>query len=148
MNIAADAGPHAQQEADRPVMALPGKYVSVTSFRADGTPVATSVWLVQDDGRLLVEADAAFCKVERIRRNPAVLPNGDRGRQPWPTRPQVANRWPSPAISTAWSARPVPASPTCPRPVPDPFVWTRQHAKVRRRVLRNLPPVLDGPRHA
>ena len=41
MKIAADAGPHAQQEADRPVMAFPGKYLSVTSFRADGTPVAT-----------------------------------------------------------------------------------------------------------
>ena len=38
MKIAADAGPHAQQEAVRPAMAFPGKYLSVTSFRADGTP--------------------------------------------------------------------------------------------------------------
>ena len=95
MKFAADAGPHAQQEADRPAIAFPGKYLSVTSFRADGTPAAS----------------AAFCQVERIRRNPAVLPSGDRWRQPWPTRPQVANRWPSPGRSIAWSARPVPGSP-------------------------------------
>lgn len=111
MKIAADAGPHAQQKADRPAMASPGKYLSVTGFRADGMPLATSVWFVQDDGRLLAEADAAFCKIRRIRRNPAILPSGDRCRQPWPTRPQVANRWPSPAISTAWSARPVTGKP-------------------------------------
>ena len=53
-------------------MAFAGKYLSVTSLRADGTPEATSAWSVQDDGRLLAEADAALCKVERIRRNPAV----------------------------------------------------------------------------
>ena len=29
------------------------------------------VWFLQDDGRLFVETDAAFCKVKRIRRNPA-----------------------------------------------------------------------------
>ena len=49
-----------------------GKYLSVTSYKADGTAVATPVWFVQQDGRLLVETDAAAGKVKRIRRNPLV----------------------------------------------------------------------------
>lgn len=51
---------------------MSGKYLSLTSFRRDGTPVATPVWFVQDGDRLLVETDAASYKVRRIRRNPAV----------------------------------------------------------------------------
>jgi PPOX class probable F420-dependent enzyme len=49
-----------------------GKYLSITSYKRDGTGVATPVWFVQQDGRLLVETDAASGKVKRIRRNPAV----------------------------------------------------------------------------
>jgi PPOX class probable F420-dependent enzyme len=52
--------------------AFPGKYLSITSFRRDGTSVATAVWFVQEDGRLLVETDANSFKVKRIRRNPLV----------------------------------------------------------------------------
>jgi hypothetical protein len=52
--------------------AFPGKYLSITSYRRDGTGVATPVWFVQEDGRLLVETDASSFKVRRIRRNPAV----------------------------------------------------------------------------
>jgi PPOX class probable F420-dependent enzyme len=52
--------------------ALPGKYLSLTSFRRDGTGVATPVWFVEARGRLLVETDAASYKVRRIRRNPRV----------------------------------------------------------------------------
>jgi PPOX class probable F420-dependent enzyme len=44
----------------------------VTSYRHDGRGVATPVWFAQRDGRLLVETDAAFGKVKRIRRNPQV----------------------------------------------------------------------------
>jgi uncharacterized protein len=51
---------------------MSGKYMSLTSFRRDGTPVATPVWFVQDGDRLLVETDAASYKVRWIRRNPAV----------------------------------------------------------------------------
>jgi uncharacterized protein len=61
--------------AVRPSPAVPlfsGKYVSVTSFRRDGTGVATPVWFVQRDGRLLVVTAADSYKVKRIRRNPAV----------------------------------------------------------------------------
>jgi uncharacterized protein len=50
----------------------PGKYLSITSFKRDGTGVATPVWFVQEDGRLLVHTDANSGKVKRIRRNPHV----------------------------------------------------------------------------
>jgi PPOX class probable F420-dependent enzyme len=49
-----------------------GKYLSVTSFRRDGTGVATPVWFVETGGRFLVETDAGSFKVRRIRRNPHV----------------------------------------------------------------------------
>lgn len=52
--------------------ALQGKYLSLTSFRRDGTGVATPVWFVEAAGRLLVETDAASYKVRRIRRDPRV----------------------------------------------------------------------------
>ena len=48
-----------------------GKYVSLTTFR-DGTPVATPVWFVSDNGDLLVETDGNSYKVKRIRRNDRV----------------------------------------------------------------------------
>jgi uncharacterized protein len=52
--------------------AFPGRYLSLTSFRRDGTGVATPVWFVESGGRLLVETDAASYKVRRIRRDPRV----------------------------------------------------------------------------
>jgi PPOX class probable F420-dependent enzyme len=62
--------PNRPPEASTP--AFPGKYLSLTSFRRDGTGVATPVWFVQAGGRLLVETDAASYKVRRIRRDPRV----------------------------------------------------------------------------
>jgi PPOX class probable F420-dependent enzyme len=52
---------------------FPGKYLSITSFRRDGTAVATPVWFVQEGRRLLVETEATSGKVKRIRRNSSVL---------------------------------------------------------------------------
>ena len=46
-----------------------GKYLSLTSFRRDGTGVATPVWFVSDNDHLLVETDADSHKVRRIRRD-------------------------------------------------------------------------------
>jgi PPOX class probable F420-dependent enzyme len=46
-----------------------GKYLSLTSFKRDGTGVATPVWFVGDNGHLLVETDADSYKVKRIRRD-------------------------------------------------------------------------------
>jgi uncharacterized protein len=61
-----------QEHRSSATPAFPGKYLSVTSYRRDGTGVPTPVWFVQENGRLLVETDASSFKVRRIRRNPAV----------------------------------------------------------------------------
>ena len=70
MNEAASAGRPYQSAAAAP--SFGGRYLSITSYRRDGRGVATPVWFVQRDGRLLVETDAASGKVKRIRRNPQV----------------------------------------------------------------------------
>jgi uncharacterized protein len=49
-----------------------GRYLSLTSYRPGGAPVATPVWFVEENGVLLVQTDAASGKVKRIRRNPSV----------------------------------------------------------------------------
>jgi len=49
-----------------------GKYLSLTSFKRDGTAVATPVWFASDNGHLVVETDADSYKVKRIRRDPHV----------------------------------------------------------------------------
>jgi uncharacterized protein len=79
-------------ESEAPI--FPGKYLSITSFRRDGTGVATPVWFVQDAGRLLVETDASSYKVRRIRHNPsvAVAPCTATGRllgEPAPARAEL-----------------------------------------------------------
>jgi len=48
------------------------RYLSLTSFRRDGTPVATPVWVVAHGGRLYVWTGGQTGKVRRIRANPAV----------------------------------------------------------------------------
>jgi PPOX class probable F420-dependent enzyme len=52
---------------------FPGRYVSITSFKRDGTGVATPVWFVCDDSGLVALTDLHSAKVRRIRRNPRVL---------------------------------------------------------------------------
>jgi PPOX class probable F420-dependent enzyme len=59
------------------------KYISLTTFRQDGTPVATPVWVVSDDGqRLLVLTGPQTWKVKRLRRDRRVVVAGSdfRGR--------------------------------------------------------------------
>ena len=51
---------------------IDGKYLSLTTFRRDGSPVATPLWFVEDDGRLCVITGGDSYKARRIRRNPAV----------------------------------------------------------------------------
>ncbi|MGN6695870.1 MAG: PPOX class F420-dependent oxidoreductase [Aquihabitans sp.] len=49
------------------------RYVSLTSFKRDGSPVPVPVWLAPlPDGRAGFTTDAGSFKVKRIRRNPAV----------------------------------------------------------------------------
>jgi PPOX class probable F420-dependent enzyme len=52
---------------------FPGRFLSVTSFRRDGSEVATPVWFVSDGNRLFALTDLHSAKVRRIRRNPHVL---------------------------------------------------------------------------
>jgi uncharacterized protein len=50
------------------------RYISLTTFKRDGTAVSTPVWVVSDDGRrLLVWSGARTWKVRRLRRDPRVL---------------------------------------------------------------------------
>ncbi len=50
------------------------RYISLTTFRRDGTPVSTPVWVTSDDGRrLLVWSGTKTFKVRRLRRDPHVL---------------------------------------------------------------------------
>ncbi len=52
--------------------AFGGRYISLTTYRRDGTPVATPVWFVQQGTRLLVVTDGTSGKVKRLRHNPTV----------------------------------------------------------------------------
>jgi PPOX class probable F420-dependent enzyme len=63
-------------------LSVPGKYMSLTTYRRDGTPVPTAVWFAEDGGRLYVLTPAESHKAKRLRRNPAatVAPSTARGR--------------------------------------------------------------------
>ena len=50
-----------------------GKYLSLTTFRQDGTPVATPVWLVREGDVLRVITQADSGKAKRLRNNGRVL---------------------------------------------------------------------------
>jgi uncharacterized protein len=52
---------------------FPGKCLSLTSFKRDGTGVATPVWFAAENGRLLVKTDPQSFKAKRIHRNPVVM---------------------------------------------------------------------------
>jgi uncharacterized protein len=88
----------ATQTIERPAAGLeslfPGRYLSVTSFKRDGTGVATPVWSVSDGGRLFALTDLHSAKVRRVRRNPRVLiascrADGKLRREPVPARAEV-----------------------------------------------------------
>lgn len=57
------------------------QFVSITTFKRDGTPVATPVWVAGENGSLLVISEADSWKVKRIRRNGhiRIAPCGARG---------------------------------------------------------------------
>jgi PPOX class probable F420-dependent enzyme len=97
----------ATQTIERPVQQpaadlealFPGRYLSVTSFKRDGTGVATPVWFVSDGRRLFALTDLHSAKVRRIRRNPHVLiascrANGKLHGEPVPARVQVLTATP------------------------------------------------------
>ncbi len=49
------------------------RYVSLTTYRKDGTGVATPVWHVLTGGELLVISEAQAWKIKRIRNNSHVV---------------------------------------------------------------------------
>lgn len=62
----------AERTADLDAL-FPGRYLSITSFKRDGTGVATPVWFVSDGTRLFAFTDLHSAKIRRIRHNPKVL---------------------------------------------------------------------------
>jgi uncharacterized protein len=78
--------PPVERTADLEAL-FPGRYLSITSFKRDGTGVATPVWFVSDGSRLFAFTDLHSAKIRRIRRNPHVLvascrPDGKLRREP------------------------------------------------------------------
>ena len=78
---------------------FPGRYLSVTSFKGDGTGVATPMWFISDGRRLFALTDAHSAKVRRIRRNPHVLvapcrANGKLRGEPLPAHADVLTATP------------------------------------------------------
>jgi len=49
-----------------------GKYLSLTTFKKDGSAVATPVWVARDGDELVVITDATSGKAKRIRNNSGV----------------------------------------------------------------------------
>jgi uncharacterized protein len=73
---------------------FPGRFLSVTSFKRDGTGVETPVWFVSDSRRLFALTDLHSAKVRRIRRDPNVWvapcrANGKLRRDPVPAQAEV-----------------------------------------------------------
>lgn len=64
---------HETQPGRLPAVGIPGKYVSLTTYRRDGSPVSTPVWFVEEGGRLFVTTAADSYKAKRLRRNPAAM---------------------------------------------------------------------------
>ena len=50
-----------------------GKYLSLTTFRRDGTPVATPVWLARQGDELVVYTSMSSGKAKRLRNSGRVL---------------------------------------------------------------------------
>ncbi|MDG6904190.1 MAG: PPOX class F420-dependent oxidoreductase [Nitrososphaerota archaeon] len=48
------------------------KVINLESYKRDGTPVRTPIWLVEDAGRIYVRTSPKTWKAKRIRKNPAV----------------------------------------------------------------------------
>jgi uncharacterized protein len=85
--------PVARTPADLEAL-FPGRYLSVTSFKRDGTGVATPVWFVSDGRRLFALTDLNSGKIRRIRHDPRVLvapcgPSGKLRGEPVEARAEV-----------------------------------------------------------
>jgi PPOX class probable F420-dependent enzyme len=76
---AADERRHTErpEQRERPeragLDAIRGSFLSLTTYRRDGSAVATPVWFAADGDRLVVLTGANSGKVKRLHRNPNVL---------------------------------------------------------------------------
>ena len=64
---------HAAHRGAARSLTVPGKYLSLTTYRRDGSPVSTPVWFVEDEGRLFVTTAADSYKARRLRKNSAAM---------------------------------------------------------------------------
>lgn len=63
-----------QDSADRAVVAWAARRcMLLTTYRRDGTPVASPVWFVTDHGEVRLWTDSGAGKVKRLRRNPRCM---------------------------------------------------------------------------
>jgi PPOX class probable F420-dependent enzyme len=85
------------------VAAITGKYLSITSYRRDGSGVSTPVWFAAEDERLLVMTDSKSGKVKRIRRNPyvTIAPCSGRGKPKTKRMPAHAELLPASEVERA-----------------------------------------------
>lgn len=71
-----DPGPErAAIERVAPELA-PYRYLLLTTYKRDGTPVATPVWFAADGDRIVATSTAGAWKVKRLRREPRALGAG------------------------------------------------------------------------
>jgi len=84
---------------------ITGQFLSLTSYKRDGTGVSTPVWFATDGGRLIVMTDAHSGKVKRIRHDPYVeiAPCSARGNER--SAPTPAHAVVLPANETEWGTR-------------------------------------------
>jgi PPOX class probable F420-dependent enzyme len=71
---------------------LRGRHCVLVSYRADGTPVPTPVWVAVDGDRVFMRTGADAFKVKRVRRDPTILlaPSTSRGRPTGAAMPGLA----------------------------------------------------------
>lgn len=55
-----------------PASIAAARYIALTTYRRDGTPVTTPVWLAPRDGTLVVFTDVDSGKAKRLRADPRV----------------------------------------------------------------------------
>lgn len=80
-----------------------GKYLLLTTFRKDGTPLPTPVWVARDGDELVVWTVANSGKIKRIRRDGRVelAPCDIRGRQTGPSTKGTARVLDEPGTASA-----------------------------------------------
>lgn len=56
-----------------PAQIVAAKYISLTTFKKDGTPIRTPIWFAEENGKLYFMTRNDSWKYKRIRNNPQVM---------------------------------------------------------------------------